>query len=778
MKTRLEIWLRKTMLCLAIGGAIGVVFSLHADNDEQKAVEETRQTLRQQGFKTDLADFNFSTSPELRAREAILTAADATHSQNQFRDHPNLMEVVGSNSVIVVWKQDGLKSEYVELNWTKFHEVLNENQRDLDAACEAALSGQIGFNLNADAGNAMLLRHLATLKNLLQTFGSRIILDLHDGNKDAAWTNLLAETRLVTAWEPEPAEVSHLVRFACATLVYNVTWQALQTNGWSDERLAHLQRQWESVNFFKKLPETSAFRRASDAAMCQRERQEPVLQDDSLAELYKEMFRSPKNALAELDYYRQKADYRQHGSYEDEKALLLFNRDREIELRNAVQVSTWSAMRGLPGVTNKVFFQSKYRSRLQSILNLKELNAAFLHRGTGFLGRAAEAEARRRIIITAIALERYRGKHGLYPKSLAELKSELLKNTPVDFMDGQPLRYHLMDDDHFILYSVGLDGIDNGGEMRQLRRSDLLFRDTGNFVPPLEGDLVWPLPGTSTEVANLRQQELNALKKRADEIENFQASAQWEHTARHQAEVERLLDTTALTNLPDINFHGRPLSEVLRNLESADTNKLSLCEMLTLKQVVTGGEPETITFQVPIAYDVVTNLGELRLYIDPTNNDDSDEGCNVQQMECSRGTNGNCMLVWNTIYESQGKHALQAGLALNELPPDKQDLDGPLLAFTITNLCQFSLASSTYDLERGAQFHVRLSETHGIYTVECVTTNGEHLKTFTGTTTNGVFKVVWDLVDDNGRRLNGERFDSVIHISLPNSGRTQTLRGP
>ncbi|HEY5505250.1 MAG TPA: hypothetical protein VIK28_08830, partial [Sedimentisphaerales bacterium] len=363
-------------------------------------MEETRQTLRQQGFKTDLADFNFSTSPELRAREAILTAADATHSQNQFRDHPNLMEVVGSNSVIVVWKQDGLKSEYVELNWTKFHEVLNENQRDLDAACEAALSGQIGFNLNADAGNAMLLRHLATLKNLLQTFGSRIILDLHDGNKDAAWTNLLAETRLVTAWEPEPAEVSHLVRFACATLVYNVTWQALQTNGWSDERLAHLQREWESVNFFKKLPETSAFRRASDAAMCQRERQEPVLQDDSLAELYKEMFRSPKNALAELDYYRQKADYRQHGSYEDEKALLLFNRDREIELRNAVQASTWLAMRQLPGVTNKVIFHSEYKSRIQTLINMRETSMSFSRRGQGFLGLAAEAEARRRIIIS------------------------------------------------------------------------------------------------------------------------------------------------------------------------------------------------------------------------------------------------------------------------------------------------------------------------------------------------------------------------------------------
>ena len=86
-----------------------------------------------------------------------------------------------------------------------------------------------------------------------------------------------------------------------------------------------------------------------------------------------------------------------------------------------------------------------------------------MSQGQSLLGLAAEAEARRRILIAAIALKRYRGRHGGYPKALQELVPELLQSPPIDFMDGKPLRYQLTDDGHFVLYSVGLDCVDDGG---------------------------------------------------------------------------------------------------------------------------------------------------------------------------------------------------------------------------------------------------------------------------------------------------------------------------
>lgn len=120
--------------------------------------------------------------------------------------------------------------------------MLKERRAKLDAACAAALSGPIRFDLNAGAGNAMLLTHLPALKGLVQLLGARAVVGLHDGDNGSAWTNLLAATRLVTAWDPEPVETSHLVRFTCATIAFNATWQALQADGWSDARLAQLRR--------------------------------------------------------------------------------------------------------------------------------------------------------------------------------------------------------------------------------------------------------------------------------------------------------------------------------------------------------------------------------------------------------------------------------------------------------------------------------------------------------------------------------------------------------
>ena len=69
-----------------------------------------------------------------------------------------------------------------------------------------------------------------------------------------------------------------------------------------------------------------------------------------------------------------------------------------------------------------------------------------------------------------------------------------------------------------------------------------------------------------------------------------------------------------------------------------------------------------------------------------------------------------------------------------------------------------------------------LAEKNGNYSIECVSTNGTPLTTLNGSTTNGEFNVVWNLVDGHGQRLHGEPFNAVVHITLPDSSRTQTLR--
>jgi len=327
-----------------------------------KSLEKTRLELQEQGFKTDLAHFDFSTSPDLRAREAILKATIPKRNVAPFVDHPDLMEPTGSNRVIVVWKQDLLRRQTpswpdasYQLTWDDFADAINQNQPQIDAACAAILSGPIQFDLDASAGNYILLPHLALLKNLTQTLNDWAMLTLHEGNLEAAWTNLMAATRLVTAWIPEPVEISHRVRFDDAKRVFGATWQVLQTNGWTDYQLARLQHEWETADFLSRLPEIQAFRRACDFK---------GLGSDTPA-----------------------AQTPESGKYEDEERLLLFYRDREIEYRHAVQAGTWMQMRQMPGGTNEVLFEPKHRyTRFEMSLRRRRLVGGITWQGLSLLG--------------------------------------------------------------------------------------------------------------------------------------------------------------------------------------------------------------------------------------------------------------------------------------------------------------------------------------------------------------------------------------------------------
>jgi len=606
---------------------------------------------------------------------------------------------------------------------------------------------------------------------------------LHEGDRDTAWTNLHAAGRLATGYVPEPIDVSHLVRFACAGVAYDITWNALQSGNWADSQLAELQREWEAADFFTDLPETAAHNRAGAAAICRLHRQEPL----ETGMTFKEMFRSPRYTWSVLGGQWERIQYRQHGSFDDEKNLLLYYRDREVELRRAVKSPNWADMRQLPGVTNFVPFQSKHRSSVQAMMNQRQLMLRSQVQGQGLLGRAADAEARRRLLVTAIALERFRGKHGSYPKTVNELAPEWLKDPPVDFMDGQPLRYRLTDHGHFVLYSVGLDGVDDGGNMPRPRRREGLAagapsQDPREFAIRSGTDLVWPRPASAAEIENFRLEQIKARQEMEDRKEDFLANEQWERTASRQATVERILARKPHPQSSEPIYRGRPLTEVLRNETTLGTTILTLNELLTLKQIVTDSEPEIITFEAPISYEALTNVGRLALWIDPipTHNLDFRYAViEVSQMDCNRATNGNCLLVWNTIYESPGKHALQMALELNEPTSlGEESFVGPPAPFVVSNLCQFSLSSAHFERDLGATLHAKLPEPNGTYAIELKVTGGWLVRTFTGATSNGVIKIHWNLTDERGNKCTNDSFDSVFRITLPDSGRSQTMKGP
>src|SRR5262249_45006843 len=97
---------------------------------------------------------------------------------------------------------------------------------------------------------------------------------------------------------------------------------------------------------------------------------------------------------------------------------------------------------------------------------------------------AVRAETERRMTILAIALKRDELRHGEVPPRLDALVAGLIARPPLDFMNGKPFCYHLNADGTFVLYSVGDDGQDDGG--------DATPKAGGTFGLWEGRDAVWP----------------------------------------------------------------------------------------------------------------------------------------------------------------------------------------------------------------------------------------------------------------------------------------------
>lgn len=775
MKTRSKTL--RQLLLLLLGAAFFTVFIFWLlANNAQHTFEMTREELRREGFKTDLFEFDFSAGLEGKSWGSLLQKAmSGAIANGQPAEHPDLLPAAGSNVAIVVWKHEWLEDVSDEIDWQVFNALARGNQSDVDAAAQVLISGAPKIGLDASKGMAMLLPHLPMIKGLAQTFGSRTMVEMHDGDTAAAWTNLLALTRMVTAIKPTPINVEHLVRFACLNIAFNSIWQALQTNTWSDAQLAQLQEEWEHLNLFEDLPETAAFRRAGAVAMCRSLLKEPF--EFQLVDTFKEFTRSPRSGWTMLKFKWQECQYRIRGCWLDQSALLIHFRDREIEIRNAIRASTWRQMQVMPGVTNFVFFESKFRgARIQTMLNLQELNMAFFRGGSSFLGRAAEAEARRRILITALALERYRVKHGTYPASLQALTPDYLSVLLPDFINGEPLQYNRGSDDRFVLYSPGIDDVDNGGQMRQLTRHERLPTGGINFIPIQSVDLVWPRAATTDELTAYQASLIAEATERFIEDSRRTSQYFWSAQIARQAKAAYLhAGHEGLRSVETFKIAGEPIEKYL---QPGSTN--SLHELLTLQPVRTGREPEIMTFELPFDYSALTKIGTIRLAVDAESTVDELETEPFTQAVCEPGTNGRVRLTWNTIFETPGTHVVQALLIINPTAPDFElrNAAGPARTTICDHLCQFGMASTGFDTNYGAPLHMRFPEPVATYALQLLSTNGQLLRTFSGTTSNGTALLHWDLSDDDGRRWNGNFFESRLEVTLPASGRSNQMKGP
>jgi len=104
------------------------------------------------------------------------------------------------------------------------------------------------------------------------------------------------------------------------------------------------------------------------------------------------------------------------------------------------------------------------------------------------LGQGLRAENLSHMVRTVIALKRYRLRNGDYPDHLDQLLPDYLPSVPIDWYDGLPLKYRRTEGDGFLLYSVGPNGIDEGGDATPVDQKQGFSIASGR-------DIVWPRVG-------------------------------------------------------------------------------------------------------------------------------------------------------------------------------------------------------------------------------------------------------------------------------------------
>ena len=321
------------------------------------------------------------------------------------------------------------------------------------------------FSLDYSKGFNLLLPHLTKLRRAALALVSATLVDLHTDERSIAYTNLLAAVRL-TRLQEEPLLISQLVRTACGHLAAVAAWEALQAPGWQDWELRALQKEWQAWDVRRGWLASANMERAYGADIFAQCRGNPAMLSmlgsgfgtgtrGSGASFIETLWQDPGEAAQRALQFSVMLGWTLWFSHDDERWTLQQHQIWLEGVRQAFQADAFAPAHASTTARSKPF-ETPPMTMLLSRLTLPSL--AKTH------ARFSSFEAVRRLTFTAIALHRHRLKHGNFPASLGALVPEYLAEVPRDFMDGQPLRYQLQPDGQFLLWSVGEDFKDDGGD--------------------------------------------------------------------------------------------------------------------------------------------------------------------------------------------------------------------------------------------------------------------------------------------------------------------------
>jgi hypothetical protein len=488
---------------IGIAGLVTFIALIWAEENwrGKRAWEKFKAEWEAKGEKFDLKSFvpppapdeqNFAMTPFLAPLYDF--KPNPQPGESRWRDTNAYQKLIEYNKDMGDVKEAGVWSHGARLNLTGWSEALDgkknvraspetPSQRAATAAAVLTQMKRFGpvleelsaasrrpycrFNIGYSEENtaAILLPHLALMKKLSQQYCLRACAELAAGQGGAALEDIRMGFYLAESLKDEPFLISGLVRVAIINITLQPVWEGLADRRWSDAQLQDLEKQLGKIDLLSGYATTIRGERACGNGILDFLRNTRRIQDFSdngsqMAPL--NLMPSGWNYQNELTMNRMyqelmipTVDGTKHRVYLD----IATNADAKFNEQLAGRPFVYTVLVKMlfPAVTKSV---QKY-AYAQSCLD--------------------EAAA-------ACALERYRLAKGRFPETLAAVSPQFIEKPPVDVVTGELLKYRLKDAGQFILYSVGWNGVDDGG-------TRAFAKGTTPSLDIAHGDWVWENPG-------------------------------------------------------------------------------------------------------------------------------------------------------------------------------------------------------------------------------------------------------------------------------------------
>lgn len=482
---------------------------------DQNNVGAYKKSLIAQGEKLEISEVLPTPVPpdENSAGAVNQAAALLPPPAADLSNTPPVMRMVAPGRALVGFEQPYVFSREFSNSWNNVLAAAAYNRPATEMLKQVLAHPSLDFHLDYSLGRDISLMHLAALRRCTQKLSVAAVCDLHNGNPASAATNICVLLALIQGEQDERLVVSQTTRAMLALFATQATWELLQSSNVNDAELAMVQKSWGQLEYLRAMENAFLMERATAEDNIEKMRDsnvylKNVLNRGSTAGFYTgwtgrfvDTWEGAKRTYGELMW-------RVSWTYSDELRMLQ-NYQTILETVRTIETND--------------YFNPAYSNMVGQLTSVDTTNATSemadyqwaFSQGSGraaeTLTRTLTAEIARHVVVAAIALKRYQLKYGSYPPDLKSLVPEFAEAVPRDPVDGQPLRYRLKPGGTFLLYSVGADGQDDGGDptdpaFRALSAAGRGFGGGGfgfySWINFRARDWVWPQPATADDIEN------------------------------------------------------------------------------------------------------------------------------------------------------------------------------------------------------------------------------------------------------------------------------------